>query len=297
MAIQVLSGTAGNAAVGAVQRGAPGADRFARHRGSCARGLDGIHALGGPRRRAPCRAACAAAGRGRADRGAARRDRRRYLPHRCDRSPRQYGERDALGWLAAIIAGHSGTRLLHGHARADVLAADGLPNSLAPGKRPRTTLSPSFALREGKPWMAFGTPGGEQQDQWALIFFLRMVHHGMTIQQAIDAPSLPYRALAEQFLAACGTAGEGGAGGPVRRRRCWASWRRAVICGARGTIGRKAGCPGRGLSRCRCLPAPIRAACRATRSVGEVETATLAADRSLTRSRDRAWARRYGPHD
>jgi gamma-glutamyltranspeptidase/glutathione hydrolase len=65
----------------------------------------------------------------------------------------------------------------------------GLPNSIAPKKRPRTTLSPSFALREGKPWMAFGTPGGEQQDQWSVIFFLRMVHHAMNIQQAIDAPS------------------------------------------------------------------------------------------------------------
>jgi gamma-glutamyltranspeptidase/glutathione hydrolase len=65
----------------------------------------------------------------------------------------------------------------------------GLPNSLAPGKRPRTTLSPSFALRDGKPWMAFGTPGGEQQDQWSLTFFLRMVHHNMGIQEAIDAPS------------------------------------------------------------------------------------------------------------
>jgi gamma-glutamyltranspeptidase/glutathione hydrolase len=65
----------------------------------------------------------------------------------------------------------------------------GLPNSLAPRKRPRTTLSPSFALRDGKPWMAFGTPGGEQQDQWSPIMFLRMVHHNMTIQQAIDAPS------------------------------------------------------------------------------------------------------------
>jgi gamma-glutamyltranspeptidase/glutathione hydrolase len=65
----------------------------------------------------------------------------------------------------------------------------GLPNSLVPGKRPRTTLSPSFALREGQPWMAFGTPGGEQQDQWSLIFFLRMVHHNMGIQEAIDAPS------------------------------------------------------------------------------------------------------------
>jgi gamma-glutamyltranspeptidase / glutathione hydrolase len=65
----------------------------------------------------------------------------------------------------------------------------GLPNSLEPGKRPRTTLSPSFALRDGKPWMAFGTPGGEQQDQWSPVMFLRMVHHNMNIQEAIDAPS------------------------------------------------------------------------------------------------------------
>ncbi len=67
--------------------------------------------------------------------------------------------------------------------------APGLPNSLAPRKRPRTTLSPSFALRDGKPWMAFGTPGGEQQDQWQPIFFLRHLHHGMALQAAIDAPS------------------------------------------------------------------------------------------------------------
>ena len=65
----------------------------------------------------------------------------------------------------------------------------GLPNSLAPRKRPRTTLSPSFALRDGKPWMAFGTPGGDQQDQWSVIFFLRMVHHRLGIQQALDMPS------------------------------------------------------------------------------------------------------------
>ena len=44
-------------------------------------------------------------------------------------------------------------------------------------------------MRDGKPWMAFGTPGGEQQDQWSLILFLRMVHHNMSIQEAIDAPS------------------------------------------------------------------------------------------------------------
>lgn len=65
----------------------------------------------------------------------------------------------------------------------------GLPNSLAPRKRPRTTLSPSFALRDGAPYLAFGTPGGDQQDQWSLLFFLRHVHHGMDLQQAIDAPN------------------------------------------------------------------------------------------------------------
>ena len=64
----------------------------------------------------------------------------------------------------------------------------GLPNSIAPGKRPRTTLSPSLALRDGEPWLAFGTPGGDSQDQWSLLFFLRHVHHGMNLQQAIDAP-------------------------------------------------------------------------------------------------------------
>ena len=66
---------------------------------------------------------------------------------------------------------------------------EGLPGSLAPGKRPRTTLSPSFAFRDGEPWMAFGTPGGDGQDQWSLIFFLRHVHHGMNLQAAIDAPT------------------------------------------------------------------------------------------------------------
>jgi gamma-glutamyltranspeptidase / glutathione hydrolase len=65
----------------------------------------------------------------------------------------------------------------------------GLPSSLGPRRRPRTTLSPSMALRDGRAWMAFGTPGGEQQDQWSIILFLRMVHHRLGIQQAIDAPS------------------------------------------------------------------------------------------------------------
>jgi len=64
-----------------------------------------------------------------------------------------------------------------------------LPAALAPGKRPSTTLSPSLALRDGAPYLAFGTPGGDQQDQWQVQLFLRHVHHGFDLQQAIDAPA------------------------------------------------------------------------------------------------------------
>lgn len=64
-----------------------------------------------------------------------------------------------------------------------------LPAALRPRSRPRTTLSPSFALRDGKPWLAFGTPGGDQQDQWSLQLFLSLVHGGLDLQEAIDAPA------------------------------------------------------------------------------------------------------------
>ncbi|TPW28672.1 gamma-glutamyltransferase family protein [Pararhizobium mangrovi] len=66
--------------------------------------------------------------------------------------------------------------------------AEGLPCSLAPGKRPRTTLTPTIAIHEEKGALGFGTPGGDQQDQWQLPFFLHHLHHGMDLQQAIDAP-------------------------------------------------------------------------------------------------------------
>ena len=65
---------------------------------------------------------------------------------------------------------------------------EGLPTSLAPGRRPRTTLTPSLALRDGAPQMVFGTPGGDQQDQWQLIFFLRYVHSGRNLQEVMDMP-------------------------------------------------------------------------------------------------------------
>ncbi|WP_150462696.1 gamma-glutamyltransferase family protein [Nesterenkonia ebinurensis] len=66
---------------------------------------------------------------------------------------------------------------------------EGLPNSLRPGACPRTTLTPSLALRDGRPWMAFGSPGGDSQDQWQLQFFLNVVHGQMNLQEAIDAPA------------------------------------------------------------------------------------------------------------
>jgi gamma-glutamyltranspeptidase/glutathione hydrolase len=65
---------------------------------------------------------------------------------------------------------------------------EGLPSTLKPGVRPRTTLTPTLVTREGEPWMAFGTPGGDQQDQWPLTVFLRHVLHRWGLQRAIDAP-------------------------------------------------------------------------------------------------------------
>jgi len=62
------------------------------------------------------------------------------------------------------------------------------PNVVAPFKRPRTTISPSLAVKDGKPWMAFGSMGGDQQDQWQLQFLLNRIVFGMSLQEAIEAP-------------------------------------------------------------------------------------------------------------
>jgi gamma-glutamyltranspeptidase/glutathione hydrolase len=76
---------------------------------------------------------------------------------------------------------------------------EGLPASLQPGKRPRTTLTPSMTLRDGKPYLAFGTPGGDQQDQWQTTFLLRHLHHGLNLQEAIDAPAFHSESFPSSF--------------------------------------------------------------------------------------------------
>ncbi len=65
----------------------------------------------------------------------------------------------------------------------------GHPNCIEPGKRPRTTLTPTLAAKDGGPFMAFGSPGGDSQDQWALQFFLNVIEFGMSLQQAVEAPT------------------------------------------------------------------------------------------------------------
>jgi gamma-glutamyltranspeptidase/glutathione hydrolase len=77
---------------------------------------------------------------------------------------------------------------------------DGLPSSLRPGARPRATLSPGLALRDGEPYLAWGTPGGDRQEQWGLHAFLRHVDLGLDLQAAIDAPEFHTDHLISSFF-------------------------------------------------------------------------------------------------
>jgi gamma-glutamyltranspeptidase/glutathione hydrolase len=76
---------------------------------------------------------------------------------------------------------------------------EGLPSSLAPGRRPRTTLTPTLVLRDGVPVLACGTPGGDNQDQWQLPFLLRHLVGGLELQDAIDAPTFHTLSMPSSF--------------------------------------------------------------------------------------------------
>jgi gamma-glutamyltranspeptidase/glutathione hydrolase len=94
------------------------------------------------------------------------------------------------GWTPACIAGHTGVGMSQ-RLQSFVLDAELCPfNVIAPGKRPRVTLTPSLALKDGKPFLAFGVQGGDTQDQNLLQFFLNVVEFGMTVQQATEAANI-----------------------------------------------------------------------------------------------------------
>jgi gamma-glutamyltranspeptidase/glutathione hydrolase len=94
------------------------------------------------------------------------------------------------GWVPAVIAGRTGVGLSQ-RAQSFVLdASEGPFNVIEPGKRPRVTLTPTLALKNGKPFLAFAVQGGDSQDQNLLQFFLNVVEFGMTVQEATEAPNV-----------------------------------------------------------------------------------------------------------
>ena len=100
-------------------------------------------------------------------------------------------------WIPAVIAGDTGIPLTQ-RAQAFVLTP-GHPNQIAPHKRPRITLTPTLALRDGKPWLVFSTPGGDTQDQTLLQIFLNVVEFGMNPQEAVEAPRFNSEAMYSSF--------------------------------------------------------------------------------------------------
>jgi gamma-glutamyltranspeptidase/glutathione hydrolase len=103
----------------------------------------------------------------------------------------------SAAWIPAVIAGDTGIPLSQ-RAQAFVLTS-GHPNQIAPHKRPRITLTPSLALRDGQPWLVFSTPGGDSQDQTLLQIFLNVVDFGMNPQEAVEAPRFNSEAMYSTF--------------------------------------------------------------------------------------------------
>ena len=94
------------------------------------------------------------------------------------------------GWIPACIAGHTGVGMSQ-RMQSFVLDSTMNPfNVVEPGKRPRVTLTPTLAMKDGKPFLAFAVQGGDTQDQNLLQFFLNMVEFGMTVQESVEAPNI-----------------------------------------------------------------------------------------------------------
>ena len=105
------------------------------------------------------------------------------------------------GWVPAVIAGHTGIGLSQ-RMQSFVLDASENPyNVLTPGKRPRATLTPTLALKDGKPFLVFSVQGGDTQDQNLLQFFLNVVEFGMTVQEATEAANITSYQMRDSFNA------------------------------------------------------------------------------------------------
>jgi gamma-glutamyltranspeptidase/glutathione hydrolase len=104
----------------------------------------------------------------------------------ADRQGNVWSSTPSGAWLPSVIMGDTGIPL--GTRLQTLLTKPGHPNALAPGKRPRVTLSPTIVLKDGKPYLALSTPGGDNQDQALLQVLLNIIDFGMTPQEAVEAP-------------------------------------------------------------------------------------------------------------
>lgn len=100
-------------------------------------------------------------------------------------------------WLPSVIAGDTGIPLTQ--RAQSFLLIEGHPNELAGGKRPRVTLSPTLVVKDGQPYLALSTPGGDNQDQALLQLLLNVVEFGMNAQEAVEAPRFQTRHLVSSF--------------------------------------------------------------------------------------------------
>ncbi len=114
-----------------------------------------------------------------------------------DKSGNMFSATPSGAWIPAVVAGDTGIPLTQ-RGQSFVLTP-GHPNQLAPHKRPRITLTPTLALKDGKPWLAFSTPGGDSQDQTLLQIFLNVVEFGMNPQEAVEAPRFNSEAMYSSF--------------------------------------------------------------------------------------------------
>src|SRR5205814_9457546 len=103
-----------------------------------------------------------------------------------DKDGNMFSATPSGAWLPAVVAGDTG--VLMGQRLQSALTDATSPNVVAPGKRPRITLSPTLVLKDGAPYMILSTPGGDNQDQALVQVFLNIVEFGMNPQEAVEAP-------------------------------------------------------------------------------------------------------------